>query len=79
MSIPLRTVKQFVEHNPAFTTGGVRWSIFNEKTNGLAESGAIIRQHSQKGKRGRVLIHEDRYLKWAMGEAAEADSETAAA
>lgn len=68
MSIPLCTVNQFVERNPAFTPGGVRWSIFNEKTNGLAESGAIIRQRSQAGKRGRVLIHEDRYLNLVIGE-----------
>ena len=71
MSAPLRTVNQFFKTNPAFTTGGVRWAIFNEKTNGLAESGAIIRT---PGKRGRVLIHEDRYLSWAMGESARAET-----
>ena len=52
------TVKQFCVRNPAFTEGGVRWQIFNEETNGLAESGAIIRM----GR--RVLIDEDRFFDW---------------
>ena len=52
----LLTVRQFAEKHPAFPQGGLRWEIFNEETNGLAESGAIIR-------RGRkVLIDEDRYF-----------------
>lgn len=67
MKPTLFTVPQFCEQNPAFTPGGVRWAIFHEKTNGLAESGAIIRQRST-GKRGRILIHGERYLKWVMGE-----------
>jgi len=37
------TVKQFCKQNPAFAEGGIRFQIFNEKTNGLAESGAIVR------------------------------------
>lgn len=52
------TVKQFCVRNPAFTEGGVRWQIFNEETNGLAKSGAIIRM----GR--RVLIDEDRFFDW---------------
>jgi len=65
----LSTIKQFSANNPAFPAGGVRWAIFNEKKNGLAESGAIIRTPGTGStKRGRVLIHEERYLAWAMGE-----------
>jgi len=54
----LFTVKQFVELNPAFTVGGLRWQIFHEKTNGLYEAGAIIRI----GR--KVLIDSNRYFKW---------------
>ena len=58
MNRTLSTVNQFVEKNPAFTHGGVRWQIFNEDSNGLAESGAVLRN----GR--RVLIDEDRYFRW---------------
>jgi len=54
----LFTVKQFSEQNPAFSIGGLRWQIFNEKNNGLYEAGAIIRM----GR--KVLIDSDRYFKW---------------
>lgn len=54
----LLTVKQFAEKHPAFPEGGIRWQIFNEATNGLAESEAIIRN----GR--KVLIDEDRYFAW---------------
>jgi len=55
---PYRTVKQFVAENPAFTTGGLRFEIFNREINGLAKSGAILR----RGR--RVLSHAPRYFKW---------------
>ena len=59
MSQPvLFTVKQFAEQNPAFSIGGLRWQIFNEKTNGLKEAKAIIRV----GR--KVLIDTDRYFDW---------------
>ena len=59
MAIPsLLTVKQFVNKHPAFTEGGIRFQIFNEKTNGLKESGAIVRN----GR--RVLINEEKYFAW---------------
>ncbi len=54
----LSTVRQLVERHPAFNEGGVRWAIFNEQTNGLAESGAILRV----GR--KVLIDEDRWFAW---------------
>ena len=52
------TVKQFVERHPAFTLGGLRAQIFNEDSNGLKESGAIVRN----GR--RVLIKESAYFQW---------------
>jgi hypothetical protein len=52
------TVKQFNLKHPAFTLGGLRHQIFNEATNGLAKSGAIIRN----GR--RVLINEPKYFNW---------------
>ncbi len=58
MSRTLLTVRQFAEKHPAFTQGGLRWQIFHEKSNGLAESGAILRVG------GKVLIDESRFFKW---------------
>lgn len=52
----LFTVNQFTTKHPAFTVGGLRWMIFNAKSNGLDDAKAIIRV----GR--RVLIHEDRFL-----------------
>ena len=53
-----QTIKQFCQRNPAFTDGGIRHNIFFEKTNGLKESGAIVRNG------GRILIHEERFFAW---------------
>lgn len=52
------TVQQFVKRHPAFTVGGIRSQIFNEGTNGLTQSGAIIRN----GR--RILIKESAYFDW---------------
>ena len=54
----LLTIEQFVAQQPAMTKGGTRWAIFNEKYNGLAESGAIVRV----GK--RVLIDPVQFMDW---------------
>lgn len=38
--------------------GGIRWQIFNEQSNGLADYGAVVRN-------GRsVYIDEDKYFEW---------------
>lgn len=58
----LRTIKQFVQENPAFTVGGIRFQIFNENSNGLKEAGAIIRI----GR--KVLIDADRYFDWVYSQ-----------
>ena len=55
-----KTVNQFIEENPAFTTGGIRSLIFNEQSNGLAQSGAIVRI----GR--KVLIDEAKFFGWVQ-------------
>ncbi|POZ51170.1 hypothetical protein [Methylovulum psychrotolerans] len=52
------TVNQFCEKHKAFKIGGVRSQIFNQETNGLKKSGAIVRN----GR--RVLINEPKYFTW---------------
>jgi hypothetical protein len=52
------TVNQFVARHCAFTHGGLRAQIFNENSNGLKESGAIVRN----GR--KVLIKESAYFAW---------------
>jgi len=52
------TVKQFCERHPAFTVGGMRHSIFHEESNGLAQSGAIVRM----GR--KILIRESNFFQW---------------
>jgi hypothetical protein len=54
----LLTVYQFVEKYPAFKLGGVRALIFNEHSNGLAESGAIVRI----GR--KVLLDDVKFPDW---------------
>jgi hypothetical protein len=54
----LSTVNQFTAKQPAFTLGGVRSLIFNEHSNGLAKSGAIIRI----GR--KILIDEAKFFAW---------------
>jgi len=52
------TVQQFANRYPAFNTGGLRALIFNEHTNGLAKSGAIVRI----GR--KVLIDSSKFFAW---------------
>lgn len=58
----LSTVNQFTAKQPAFTLGGLRALIFNEHTNGLAKSGAIVRI----GR--KVLIDETRFFAWVSSQ-----------
>ena len=50
------TVNQFIEKHAAFTVGGIRSLIFNERNNGLASSGAIVRL----GR--KILISESKFF-----------------
>lgn len=52
------TVKQFSQKHEAFPEGGMRHRIFHADSNGLAESGAIVRD----GR--RVLINEDKFFQY---------------
>ncbi|MFA5922600.1 MAG: hypothetical protein WC856_15140 [Methylococcaceae bacterium] len=52
------TVQQFTKKHSAFTIGGIRSLIFHEQSNGLAESGAIVRI----GR--KVLIDEGKFFGW---------------
>ena len=54
----LSTVNQFTTKQPAFTLGGLRSLIFNEDTNGLAKSGAIVRI----GR--KILIDDTKFFAW---------------
>ena len=55
------TVKQFAESHPAFTVGSLRALIFNSNTNGLNESGAVVRINR------RVLLNEPKFFDWVDG------------
>ena len=56
------TVNQFIAKHTAFTLGGLRAWIFNSNTNGLKESGAIIRI----GR--KVLIDESLFFGWVQSQ-----------
>jgi hypothetical protein len=55
---PYLTVKQLPEQYPAFTEGGLRHNIFHASSNGLKESGAIVRN----GR--RILVNVQKYFDW---------------
>lgn len=56
------TVNQFTDKHQAFTKGGLRALIFNENSNGLAKSGAIIRI----GR--KILIDEPKFFDWVQAQ-----------
>jgi hypothetical protein len=58
VSRDLKTIRQFAESNPAFSEASLRWQIAKAKENGLAQSGAILRN----GR--RVLIDTDKFFTW---------------
>jgi len=58
MSRSLLKVRAFAAKYQAFSEGSLRWMIFNANSNGLAASGAILRN-------GRsVILDEERFLAW---------------
>lgn len=54
----LLTVEQLATKHPAFKVGGLRWHIFHEDSNGLRESGAVVRL----GR--KVMLDEAKFLAW---------------
>ena len=54
----LSTLKQFCNKYIAFTEGGMRDRIFYAESNGLKQSGAILRN----GR--RILIDEEKFFNW---------------
>jgi hypothetical protein len=62
----LSTINQFADKQPAFSAGSLRALIFNEHSNGLAKSGAVIRI----GR--KVLVNEELFFGWVQAQAAGA-------
>lgn len=58
----LKTVKQFVSDNPAFTYGGMRKLINFETTNGMKSSGAVVRI----GR--KVFIDTTKFYNWIQSQ-----------
>jgi hypothetical protein len=52
------SVRQLSDRHPGFSEGSLRWLIHQSIENGLAQSGALVRN----GR--RVLIDEQRFLDW---------------
>ena len=52
------TIKCFCKRHRQYTVRAIRHNIFFEDTNGLKESGAIVRNGE------RILIHERKFFKW---------------
>jgi hypothetical protein len=63
----LRTVRQLSERNPAFSEAGIRWLVFNARTNGLDR--AIVRIGKPGSRRPKVLIDEDEFGRWLTEQA----------
>ena len=61
MATRILNIRQLTERHPAFSEPSVRWLIFNSHENGLADSGALLRN----GR--RVLIDETKFLAWLEG------------
>lgn len=59
-------LQAFIKRYPDLVSeGSVRWAIFNRDTNGLTESGAIIKARNQ-----RWLISPSKFREWLAGVAA---------
>jgi len=56
---PFRSIKSFCSAFPEFTLGGVKWLIFNKRSE-LLEKG-VIRYWGRK-----ILIHEENFFKYIM-------------
>ncbi len=59
MDTPYQSITHFTAANPSFRPGGIKALIHHEKTNGLKESGAIIRIGRKK-----ILINVEKFFSW---------------
>jgi hypothetical protein len=66
MARNLKTVTAFVAERQAFTTGQVRWWIFNESNNGMKQQGVVVRL----GR--RVYLDLDAFDRWVDSQQAVA-------
>lgn len=58
MSRTLLRIRQLAEKQPGLSEGSLRWLVFKSKENGLADSGALLRN-------GRtILIDEGKFFSW---------------
>ncbi|MGY6278284.1 hypothetical protein [Methylomonas sp. MgM2] len=57
-ALPVFTVRQFSQRNPAFSEASLRFQLFNRETNGLIKSGAVLTMG------GKILIHEPKFMEW---------------
>ena len=62
----LFTVKQLADTERAFSEASIRWLLFQSSSNGLDESGALVRL----GR--RVLIDRQKFLIWLVSNGARA-------
>lgn len=61
MERTLLRVRQLAEQNPGLSEASIRWLIFKSHENGLAQSGALLRN-------GRaILIDRGRFFAWLDG------------
>ncbi|WP_295406493.1 hypothetical protein [uncultured Thiocystis sp.] len=61
----LFTAQQLADSQPALTVGGIRSDLFERRTNGLQEAGAVIR-------RGRALLLDGPvYIAWLVARGRE--------
>ena len=67
----LKTVSQFVADNSFATAGQVRWWIFNERHNGMADHGVVVRL----GR--RVYIDVPAFDQWVDSQQAAAQASAA--
>jgi hypothetical protein len=59
----LMKLSNFLTRYPDLASnGGVRWHIFNRRSNGIERAGAVV-----KGVNGRWLVSPSRYRDWLTG------------
>jgi hypothetical protein len=59
------TKKLFAERHPAFNIGSLNWILFHRESNGLQESGAVVKL----GR--RLLIDEEKFFDWVREQNSE--------